>query len=318
MTDIRALSLSECIDILESVEQPTVVMHIRPDGDTVGSAAALCRVLMRLGKRVKYACSDVVPKRLEFLLFDLEKAEENELFECVAVDVPSPVQLGELIAPSNVRLVIDHHVKNTPYAPHYTLPERSSAGEVIYEIACELERRGRLCMDSSLAEPLYAAISSDTGCFAFSNASSATYIAAARLIECGIDQARINRLLFASKSKEQLEAEGIVARSVSVCADGRISCAVLTKEDMSGFAPECFDTAVDIVRSVADIEVALLVKELSDGSLKISMRSNGKDVSEIAARFGGGGHKRAAACTLSGLSAEDGLSMLIKEIEKIL
>ncbi len=319
MSDFKALTLSECADLLIETENPLVVMHVRPDGDTVGSGAALCKIFKALGKKVFYTCSDPIPKRLSFLVDGLDYTENYDDLEPISIDVASPAQLGELSEKLNIKFMMDHHAISTPFAPHYTLPHASSAGEVLYNVVCELEARGLFQLDKETAALLYASISSDTGGFIFSSAKESTYKAAARLISLGIDHAEINRLLFHSKPEEQLKAEGYIATKIKTAEDGKIAYAVLSKKerDEMGLSFSSFECAIDVVRTLMGIECSFVIKETDKGEFKASLRSAGKNVAEIAARHGGGGHIRAAGCTLKADNIEAASEILLKELEEI-
>ena len=316
MADTRALTLAECTDILLSLKKPLVVMHQRPDGDTVGSGAALCKIFERLGKRAVYTSADPIPKRLSHLVEGLCRVDDFEGLQAVSIDVASPSQLGDIGDRLDVLLMIDHHAKSTPYAPHYTLPDLSSAGEVLYNIVLELERRGLLTLDKEIATLLYAAISSDTGGFIFSSAKESTYLLAARLISLGIDHSEINRRLFHSKPIEQLKAEGFVATKIKTAGGGKLAYATITKaeRDEISLPFSAFECAIDIVRTLLGAEVAFAIKETDNGEFKASLRSTGKNVAEIAAAHGGGGHIRAAGCTVSAKDIDEAAEILIKEL----
>lgn len=319
MKDYVKLTPRQAAQILLTLKNPVVLMHVRPDGDTVGSASALIKILRRLGIPAEYASADEIPQRLAFLLEGEKRAESLKGRELVAIDVASPMQLGSLSQyADDVLLTIDHHRVSTPFSDNFTAPDASSAAEALFSVLKELTDMGKCALDSEIAYPMYAAISSDTGGFVFSSVSPATYRLAADLIETGIDFADINHRLFFSKSKQQLAAEGFIASKLRTEADGKISYATLSKAERYelGISSEYFETAIDIVRSVMLSEVALFVRENDDGSIKASMRSTGLNVAEIAAKFGGGGHVRAAGCTLCAGSAEEGAKIIIGEIKK--
>lgn len=318
MPEFEAISVSECADRLLAVNNPLVLMHIRPDGDTVGSSAALCEIFRAMGKEARYACADKIPERLAFLTEGLLCANTFDGYEAIAVDVASPAQLGEFFDKVKVSLTIDHHEFNTPFSPNYTVKGASSAGEVIFGIARELESRGAIKMNKRIAERLYAAISSDTGGFVFSNAAADTYRNAAELIEYGIDHADINHKLFMSKTPEQISAEGLVASKVKRSAQGKIAYAVISREDMEsiGLTSADFDCGIDVVRSIMGVEIAFIVKETERG-FKASLRSVGANVAEIAAKHGGGGHIRAAGCTVEAATVSEAAEILISELSEL-
>ena len=319
-TEYKRIDAKECAERLLSIEDPLVVMHARPDGDTVGSGVALCLILEALGKRVCYACSHEIPKRLAFIVDGVRRAEESELssLSAVAVDVASPAQLGDLRDKINPCLMIDHHEVGEAFADNYVIPGASSAAEVVYTVLEELVKQGRLVITKKIASALYTAISSDTGGFMFSNTSPLTMRRAAALMELGIDFADINHRLFHSKSPEQIKAEGFTASRVRTTDGGRIAYATITLSDRDelGISNEHFETAIDVVRSVAGAEIAFIVKETERGVYKGSLRSTGADVARVAAEFSGGGHVRAAGCTIEAGSIEEAAELLLKTIRR--
>ena len=317
MADFKALTLDECALELLKIEKPIVVMHVRPDADTIGSGAALCKIFERLGRKVCYTSQDAIPDRLAFLTKGLTRLDSYDGLEAVSIDVASPMQLGEKIKDKlDVKLMIDHHAIGTPFVQHYTDPHASSAGEVLYNIVCRLEQMGKIAIDKEIAALLYAAISSDTGGFIFSSTKSDTHLAAARLLSFDINHAEINRLLFHSKPELQLKAEGYVATKIKTANNGRISYGVITKSerDAAGLPFTAFECAIDVVRTLMGAECSFVVKETDEGKYKASLRSTGKNVAEIAAKHGGGGHIRAAGCTVDASSAEEAAKILLKEL----
>ena len=318
MTSFPTLTRRECAEALLKLKSPTVLMHVRPDGDTVGSGVALIRILDSLGIKAKYICSDPIPHRLRFL-FDKEELAKEVEGELVTIDVASPAQVGALYeklpAPT---LSIDHHEVNSPFAPNYTVGGESSAGEVLMGIVEELEGMGKLTLTREIAEPLYAAISSDTGRFCFSSTTSQTLIRAARLLDTGVDAARINHLLFNSKSREQIKAEGFVAENMKTRQDGKIAYATISVKDRErlGLDMEYFESAVDIIRALEGVEIAVVFKEVSEGIYRASLRSTHRDVAAIAHKFDGGGHTLAAGCSPKGNNIEEVAEAVLSELEK--
>lgn len=319
MTEYKALSLSECVNRLLALERPLVVMHIRPDGDTVGSGAALCRVFESLGKPAAYISADKIPSRLAFLVEGLTLANDTDGYECVSIDVPSPGQLGSL-ADKKIEFMIDHHEINTPFAPHYTVGGASSAGEVLYGIVNELIKRGLITLTPEIAAPIYAAIASDTGGFAYSSATPDTYRTAAELIEAGADHADISHRLFASKPESQLIAEGLVASKIKTASHGKIAYATVTRAERLalGLSSEHFETAIDVVRSLEGATLAFIIKETDTGEYKASLRSTEKNVALVARKFSGGGHVLAAGCTPVADSIEAAAELLLTELIPLL
>lgn len=317
MSDYRTLSAKEAAEILKSAEHPTVIMHVRPDGDTVGSASALVLILKALGKDANMICSDPIPERLKFLTEGIPMAEDISGRELISIDVASQTQLG-IFADKTIRLMIDHHAKGTRFADSYIIPDSSSAAEVLFEIARVLIDSGELTVSQDIAKRIYAAISSDTGGFLYSNASASSHRLAAALIETGIDHADINHRLFNSKSEQQIKAEGYIASHLSTAHEGKIAYATLSLAERQnlGIGSEHFDTAIDVIRAVRGAEVAVFIRELDDGTFRASLRSVGADVASVAECFGGGGHIRAAGCSPKASNIESAKEMLINKISE--
>jgi len=308
--------------ILE-IKNPVIFIHVRPDGDAVGSAAALSLIFRQLGYSAPIKSADKIPARLSFILenTDTRVADTLEGYTPVSIDTASISQLGALYDENNLpRFMIDHHAVGEQYADGYIAPEASSAAEALFDIALELSDMKKIEMTKPLAYALYTAMSSDTGCFAYSNATPKTHRYAAVLIEHGIDSADINQRLFHSKTKEQIKAEGYISSKLRVALDGRISYATLSYKEQKSLSldAEHFDTAIDVARSVWGAEIAFVIKETEPGKYKVSLRSTGADVSKIAAKFGGGGHVRAAGCSPEAKSIKEACEIIISEASSIL
>ena len=171
---------------------------------------------------------------------------------------------------------------------------------------------------------IYAAICSDTGCFRYANATPRTFRCASELIASGVEQVKINRLLFESKSHKQVKAEGEAARRLNLHLGGRVASVTFpysSKYSMS-LKDEHLETIIDIPRSVAGVEVAFAVRQPEDSPhFRVSMRSNSDfDVSEISAQFGGGGHKKAAGCSVDAANGREAeeivLDAILKKLQK--
>jgi len=310
----------ECALRILEIENPAVAIHQRPDGDATGSGAALCEIFRQLGRDTSIICADPIPERLGFILDYTGASITNNAIgkATVAIDVASPAQLGSLAESVSPVLMIDHHEIGTQFADGYILPEASSAAEALLEIALLLADMKKIEINKALAYSLFAAISSDTGCFAYSNATAKTHMYAAKLIELGIDAADINRRLFSTKSREQIKAEGFISSKIETDGTGCIAYASLTLNELNslGLKHEDFETAIDVIRSLRGSEIAFFLRETEPGKYKASLRSTEKNVALIAQKFGGGGHVRAAGCSLSADSVDEAKAMLLCEIKK--
>ena len=306
-----------------------IIFHARPDADAVGSAFALRELLYTMGIPAMCACADEVPERLQFLSYAVQGSvafdEDMKLdFDrVISVDSASPSQLGSMFQRirKDVDIMIDHHGKGSIYADNYIDPEAAATGEIIYEIAKKLVADGKIpAIPHRAIQCIYAALSSDTGCFKFSNTTPKTHRLAAELLEAGVDATYINHMLYESKSKLQLRAEGEAARRLKVYADGRVASVAIpfsVKQEL-GLSEEHLETVIDIPRSVAGVEVAFAIKQPeNNGFFRVSMRSSADvDVSAICAHFGGGGHIRAAGCGIEAPDIESAESLILDEIYK--
>ena len=303
--------------------RPLFVMHRRPDGDTVGSAVALMHIAKALGKTPFGICADPMPERLAFLTEGL--AISSELppppYTAIAIDVATKEQLGDVKElPIRISFMLDHHEIGVPFADALVLPKAAAAGEIVYAVAETLVAMGVLAEIPTAAKTaLYAALSSDTGCFRYSNVTPATLRCAAALLEGGaVDAADVNHRLFEMKSEKQLRAEAYTIENTKTSPDGKIAWVLITdKERLAlGVEEEHLETVIDMVRSRAGVEVALAVREQPSGVLRASMRSSGFDVASVAAVFGGGGHLRAAGCTVEADTPEKAVDRVLAEIER--
>ena len=313
-------------------KMPTLILfHARPDGDAVGSAFALRLLLTAMGMPAWCVCADEVPRRLQFLTHGTQESvlpeaipQEIAWARTVTVDTASPAQLGALWESyeGKIDLMIDHHGMGTPYAPHYIDHEAAACAEILFELSRELLRRGALSYIPAEADTcLYAGINTDTGRFKYSNVTPKTHRCAAELHRAGVDSAAITQKLYGSKPYLQLKAEGAGIRSLTLFAEGRIA---LVRFPYSlklelGVGDEHLETLVDMARGIEGVEVAVSIRQPNEENVfRCSTRANGEvDVSRVCAAFGGGGHLRAAGCTLTDFaSIEDAAAAVVAEIEK--
>ena len=329
MSAYLKLSRAEAAARLLTLKNPLIVIHTRPDGDAIGSGAALCHFFKSLGEEPVLCAQDKLPDRLAFLTDGITVAEPATLPEgfgdVLTVDVASRAQLGALAdaltgeyAPV---LQIDHHEKGDCMADSLVEPDTSAAGEVVFYLLTLLEAEGKCpTLSLPLLSCLYASIASDTGGFRFANTAPATHRVAAVLLERGVDAPEINRRLFASRTENDLRAEELVLKSLQVEKGGCIAhVSISLKEREAASLPEeCFETAVDIARSLAGVRIAASLKEIALGKFKVSLRANTANVAEVAAVFGGGGHKLAAGCTVEGEDAASVWAKILPYLQKAL
>ncbi len=294
-----------------------VACHRSPDGDAVGSSHALTSALRKMGKQAFVFCTDPIGEEFSYLT----KAEEG-LFpfvpeKFVTVDVASPEMLPSVDFLENIALVLDHHRINTVNGKvKYVDPEKASCGEIVLDLIREMGVE----FDSYLASALYTAISTDTGCFRYSNTGEDTFLAAAylsRYAEKG-DFYRINKAMFETKSKLRLSLEGFAASNMKLFAEGKIAYISVSAEKQNQLGAEYsdLDCLINVLRQLEGVEVAIAAKEREEGTYKVSVRSEaGFDASDFCHTFGGGGHIAAAGCTLIG-TEEEITEKLLREAER--
>lgn len=294
------MNADEAAGLLAGAGKILLLSHQFPDGDTLGCASALCRGLRQLGKRARVRCSDPISPKYAFLFEDLPD-DEFEPDLVVAVDVADETLLGEPLLSEyggKIDLCIDHHPSNTHYANHVLLnPHSAATCEIIFDL---LVRMG-VPIGPSVAAALYTGITTDTGCFKYVNVTPTTYRIAADLVETGIDAPSINRAMFDTKSRARLDMERRVLDSIVYDCGGEVAVIEITKQmiEESGAKEDDLDGLATIPREIEGVEIGVTLREKEDGSWKVSLRARPPaNASEICEKFGGGGHKGAAGCTL--------------------
>ena len=329
MSNYLRLTLPEAAARIRGGVDSLIIFHRHPDGDAVGAGFALKMLLELMNCRAVCSCDDPLPERLEFLAGDKQdsiKADDLPAdfipAQIITVDTASPAQVGAQYAryEGRIDLMIDHHERGEMYADGWIDGKASSAGELIYRLSRELLRTGRIpAVPAEADRLLYAAISSDTGCFRYSNASSSAHKAAADLLLASFDAADINHRLFGVKSHKLLLAEKLGFERLHLFADGRIGIVdmPMSVKRRHGLTDEHLDTLVDVARGLQGVQLAAAIRQPGDeGVYRVSMRSSCHvDVSAICASFGGGGHIKAAGCTIV---CDGGMEAVVEMVAKVL
>lgn len=305
------INLKETAEFLKTHDNYFILTHQSPDGDTMGSGFALCYALRSIGKSANVLCSDEFPQRYGFMYtgYEPQKFSPETI---VAVDVADAKLLGSKLAQYGeyVDLCIDHHISNTEYAKRLLIyPDASAACEVLFRVLSEME----INFDKRIAECLYTGISTDTGCFKYGNTTKLAHLFTAKLMEYDIDVERINREMFDTKSKARLKVEQYILSAMEYFLDDKCTIAAVTLDTIEeiGLAQEEFEGIGGMSVQPEGVKVGVIIKEKDPGKFKISMRSASEiDVSEICRKFGGGGHVKAAGCTLEGKLEDVKLKLL--------
>lgn len=328
MSEWQTLSFEDILPLIEEPKDTLILFHRNPDADAAGSAFCLREVLGSLGSRAWCVCESELPTRLRFLSDGAQSSvipasvpADFSVGRIVAVDTASPAQLGALaeLYGGKIDLMIDHHGKGEPFAPCYVRPDAAATGEILFDLVKQLASDGRLTVTERICVDLYAAISSDTGGFRYSNTSPETHRRAADLLTFGIDSADINQKLFETKTVDQLRAQAAGISNLHLFADGKI--AVITfpyaLKVALGLADEHLEVLIDVARSLLGVKVAVSIRQPeAEGVFRVSTRSAcDYDVGALCANFGGGGHRRAAGCTIHAADMEEALGMIVSAID---
>lgn len=295
------IELKECCEELAKMDDIALLCHQNPDGDTLGSAFALHYLLRRLGKRSRVECADDIPKRYAFLCRDYEPQEFAPKF-IVAVDVADEQLLGPLMENygGRIDLCIDHHSSNQLYAKKTFLrSEAAAAAELVAEIVGEFPQAE---LTKQIADCIYTGISTDTGCFCYSNTTAHTHEVAGRMFEAGCDYAKINYIMFEQKSLSRIAIEKEVLNTVEYHFNNRCALVWITTKMMEHTG--AFDAELEgvaaIPRQIEGVEAGITLRE-KDNGFKISLRTGEQvDASAICNGLGGGGHRCAAGCFIEG------------------
>lgn len=301
-------TLEKAASLFRDRENILILSHIRPDGDTLGSAYALKYALCNMGKKAEVVCADEIPKRLMFLAQlgsddvtrNCENSEQTP-FVC-AIDVAELHLLGENRErfSDRIDLKLDHHPNGAEYATYNYIDGKAAAcGEIIFRLIRRMEEMQLAKLTPAVSTCLYTAIASDTGCFKYSNVTSDTMYIAAELIENGAASYDVCHRLFEVKGRTEIEARKFMYNNSEFYADGRVAVLAITNEfrEKSGASDDDIGFLVSELREIEGVELAITIKPDTREAqkFKISMRSGLEiSASALCAMFGGGGHERAA------------------------
>lgn len=296
------IDVSKAAKLLKSHDKIIILVHSNPDGDTLGCGYSLLRALRKCGKKAEVLRPQNVAKKYNYLFDDLGK-EDFEPEYVVSVDV-ADVKLLEADAREKygdkINLAIDHHPSNCVECENLLLEDTAAAAcEIIYKVIDAMDVE----FDKKIADCLYTGISTDTGCFRYSNTTAQTYRMAANLVEHGADGALINRIMFDTKTKSYVILERLVMDTLEMYFDGRCAMTYLTLDmyEKSGSDETETDPLASKTRQIEGVDIGIFLREKTDGTFKISLRTlEPVNAAEICKKLGGGGHARAAGCQSEG------------------
>lgn len=310
------IDLKTAAKFLENNDDFLILTHAHPDGDTLGCGFALCEALKSCGKNAIVRCGDSAPEKYSYMGKLCE--EDIEYENIIAVDVADAKLLGKEFEErfgGRVKLCIDHHGSNRLYAEQTLLdPSAAAACEIILEVIKELGVE----VTKSIADCIFTGLSTDSGCFRYSNVTPRTLRMAAEMIESGADHSKINVIMFETKTRTYVALERLALESMQMFLDDRCAFITITRDMFreSGSDESEVDAIAAIPRQIEGVRVGVTMREKSDGTFKVSMRTHeGVDASAICAMLGGGGHPRAAGCTVDG-DAQNARNLVVSCIEK--
>jgi phosphoesterase RecJ-like protein len=305
--------------------------HINPDGDGLGSEAAMAMWLAALGKETRILNDSVMPPAFAFLArhapFEVYEAEvaERRFSECEAVivlDTSNRQRIGRLSAVLDRHpipiAVVDHHVSHARGFGQVNVieAEASATGEIVYDLI----REGAGAITPAIAEALYVALMTDTGSFRYSNTDPHAHRMAAELLTHGLDPQRLHAQVHSHASAGRLRFFGEVLSALELMANGRLVVLEAAPEQFHrhGLVGADTDGLVDLPRTIAGVEVVALFSEVEPGKVKVSLRSTGRvAIDQVCSRLGGGGHVHAAGVLLRG-SRADARGRILPELERLI
>lgn len=316
--------IDKILEYIQSNDDKFLVSsHVSPDGDNIGSSLSIYSFLKKLGKDVVYVLDDEYPKNLSFLYDENIKMtskdiDQKEKYTVIALDAGDYSRIcvyDKILENAKGIICIDHHITNGDYGfLKYVDTEESSTCELVYNIIMRYECiTDNKIIDENIATYLYTGLITDTGNFQYSNTRESSFIMAAELMSRGAKKNLIVEKLFQNNSVNFYKLLGEALNGLEII-QSQICIIAVAKESMDKYEVEYgdIDAITPYTRDIEGVELGIFVKEKEIGEIKVSFRSkNYVDCSKLASEFSGGGHKRAAGCTIKDLDVELAKKMLI-------
>ncbi len=310
------MSLNMALTFLDSHDDYLILTHTRPDGDTLGSAAALCRALRAIGKRAAVLPNPEASAGYLPYLEGLWASEGDAYKTILSVDLASADMFPENAKCyiNAVDLAIDHHVNGARFGKlRYVDPTCAACGELIFDIAQALN-----CLTPEVALPLYVALATDTACFADRNTTAETHQVAGALIGTGIDFYGVNKRHFHTKTKRRIAMEAELLGGVEYFDGGRGVFVTITREMIERLSldEDDLDNVSRLGAQIEGVDCSVTLREQPSGDWKASVRTGPRVNAEaLCARFGGGGHSESAGCILCGLTSDEAKRAIRNAVE---
>lgn len=297
---MKKLNRTETAQYLLEKDNYAILTHRRPDGDTIGSAAALCLGLRQLGKTAYVLTNPDLSARFAWLHEGLTKPEVEPGDTVVSVDVASPELVPNVFSHllGQIDLRIDHHASATSFTERELVDASSaSCAEVIWDVLMEMGVKP----EKNLAEAVYVGLSTDTGCFRYANTTAHTFQVAAQCAQANARIYELNQDLFETNTLGRLRMQAWIVDHMQLLREGTLAVCAIPKvmELELGVNEDDMDNISSFPRTVAGVQMAATLRETSDGFTKLSVRAvPGCDATRVTVKFGGGGHKGAAGAFL--------------------
>ena len=312
---MKKISRLEAARFLAQRDHFAILSHRRPDGDTVGSSAALCLGLRLMGKDAWVLENPEITARFAWLHEGLTRKEPGPEDTLVSVDVASPAMLPEGFQQylGRIALRIDHHASATSFTELELVdPSSAACGELIYDILMDMGVR----LDRAMGSVLYVAVSTDTGCFRYANTTAHTYLTAAACAETGADLYPLTQELFDTTSINELRLRNWMVENACFLCDGQVAVCAIPRQMEDTVTREELEGISGFLRSIEGVKIAATLRQVEEGS-KLSVRAvPGYDATIICKKFGGGGHKGAAGATI-GLPLQAAAELVAAELKAI-
>lgn len=289
-----------------------VTSHVNPDGDNIGSTLSIYYFLKKINKRVYYVMDDNIPSNMKFLTEDINiinsskfKALNIKNYNIITLDCgdKNRICVDNDIKDNCIKLInIDHHASNNFYGDlNYVVADASSTCELVYNLFIRNEEINFKSIDTNIATALYTGLMTDTGKLTYSNTHASSFDMAKTLLISGANTQRVIQNVFSSNSFNFYKLLGESLNTLEII-NTKVAIMMITKEMLEKYNIDFNDVdgIVPYARDIENVEIGILLKEKSNNEIKVSLRSKTfVDVSRIAKVFGGGGHIRAAGCTIN-------------------
>lgn len=298
---MKEMTRSEAAEFLLNHNNYIIITHRRPDGDTIGCAAALCGGLRKIGKKAAILENPQFTPKFRPYLEGLTTETVPEDACLVAVDIAAPglFSFSAEGLEDRISLLIDHHGRNPMYAKCNLVDSSAAAcGEIILDVLIEM----KVPVDARIAQAVYVAVSTDTGCFRYSNVTAKTLRTAALCKDFGADTFAVNQVMFLTKTMARLKLDSYLTETTQFYGNGLVAVSLLTNEirEKLGVTEDDIDNISGFGRDIEGVEIGIMIRQEGTKG-KISVRSSPNyDAAAICARLGGGGHRAAAGATVEG------------------